>query len=402
MKKICEVCGSKNLKSALNLGLSPLCDDLIKFGSNRKSKLYKIQIYTCAICITAFQKYNVNKKKLFPKTYHYRARFTKDVLNGFNEILNKSLILLPSLKNKNILDIGCNDGSLLDLFKAKKANTIGVEPTGASKDAVQSGHKIYSEYFSSKTVKKIKNNFKTIDLIIFTNVFAHIENLNQLLNNLKKLVSKKTHIIIENHYFGSVIKKNQFDTFYHEHPRTYSATSFSFIAKKLNMNIQDIQFTKRYGGNIRVILSKNKNILNLKKIKTSEKNFCRNLKKMQSKINLWINRKKKIIKKLNERFGPLKSKAFPGRASILIKLLNLNNKNISAIYEKPGSIKIGNFAPNTKIPIKSDHDLFKNIKNTKVILNLAWHIPREIKIYLKQNKFRGKIINIIEQKDFIL
>ena len=113
--------------------------------------------------------------------------------------------------------------------------------------------------------------------------------MNQLLNNLKKLVSKKTHIIIENHYFGSVIKKNQFDTFYHEHPRTYSATSFSFIAKKLNMNIQDIQFTKRYGGNIRVILSTNKNILNFTKIKSSEKNFFINLKKMQCKINFWIN-----------------------------------------------------------------------------------------------------------------
>ena len=82
-------------------------------------------------------------------------------------------------------------------------------------------------------------------------------------------------------------------------------------------------------------------------------------------------------------------------------MLNLNNKNISPIYEKPGSIKIGNFAPNTKIPIKSDLDLFKNIKDTRVILNLAWHIPKEIKLYLKQNKFRGKIINIIEQKDFI-
>ena len=67
MKKICEVCGSKNLQSALNLGLSPLCDDLIKFKSNRKSKLYKIQIYTCAVCITAFQKYNVNKKNYFQK-----------------------------------------------------------------------------------------------------------------------------------------------------------------------------------------------------------------------------------------------------------------------------------------------------------------------------------------------
>ena len=57
-------------------------------------------------------------------------------------------------------------------------------------------------------------------------MFAHIEDLNSLINNLRKLVSDETYLIIENHYMGAVIKKNQFDTFYHEHPRTYSATSF--------------------------------------------------------------------------------------------------------------------------------------------------------------------------------
>ena len=233
MKKKCEICGSSKLNTALNLGTSPLCDDLIKFNSNRKSKLYKIEIYTCSNCITAFQKYNVNKKKLFPKTYHYRARFTKDVLNGFKEILSKSLKIFPNLKNKNVLDIGCNDGSLLNLYKSYGANTIGVEPTNASKDAKRVGHKIYPEYFTSKTVKKIKNKFNNIDLIIFTNVFAHIEDLNSLINNLRKLVSDETYLIIENHYMGAVIKKNQFDTFYHEHPRTYSATSFFHIAKNL-------------------------------------------------------------------------------------------------------------------------------------------------------------------------
>ena len=70
-----------------------------------------------------------------------------------------------------------------------------------------------------------------IDLICFTNVFAHIENLNELLKNLKALINKDTVLIIENHYLGSILKKNQFDTFYHEHPRTYSLKSFSFIAK---------------------------------------------------------------------------------------------------------------------------------------------------------------------------
>ena len=64
-------------------------------------------------------------------------------------------------------------------------------------------------------------------------------------------------------------------------------------------------------------------------------------------------------------------------------------------------MKIGNFAPNTKIPIKSDLNLFKKISQIKVILNLAWHIPNEINSYLRKNKFKGRIINIIDQKDFI-
>lgn len=401
MKKKCEVCGSQKLKTALKLGKSPLCDDLVNINSKRKNKLYKIEILICKNCLTAFQKYNVNKKKLFPKSYHYRARFTKDVLNGFKEIYNQSLKLIPKLKNKNILDIGCNDGSLLNLYKKQRANTIGIEPTGASKDAKRKGHKIYAEYFTHKTTDKIIKKYKTIDLIVFTNVFAHIENLNQLLQNLKKLISDDTCLIIENHYMGSVIKKSQFDTFYHEHPRTYSATSFIYIAEKLGMNIKQINFPRRYGGNIRVILS---NKINKKKflyIRKKEQKFYNQFKNMNKKVQLWLNKKKKIINELNKKYGPLCCKAFPGRASILIKLLNLNERNILAVYEKPGSMKIDNYVPNTRIPIKSDYELFKNINKIKVILNLAWHIPKEIKKYLNQNKFSGKIINIVDQKDFI-
>ena len=59
------------------------------------------------------------------------------------------------------------------------------------------------------------------------------------------------------------------------------------------MNIKDIQFTKRYGGNIRVILSKNNIKFNLTKINKIEKNFCKDLKKMQTKINLWIEENQK-------------------------------------------------------------------------------------------------------------
>ena len=102
---------------------------------------------------------------------------------------------------------------------------------------------------------------------------------------------------------------------------------------------------------------------------------------------------------MNEIYGPLPAKAFPGRAAILLKLLNFDKKNISAIYEKNNSKKIGYFAPSTKIPILSDSKLLKINKKIPII-NLAWHIDLEIKKYLRKKKINNKIITIINKKDF--
>jgi hypothetical protein len=51
------------------------------------------------------------------------------------------------------------------------------------------------------------------------------------------LLHESTKIIIENHYLGSILQKGQFDTFYHEHPRTYSYQSFKFVAKAFGLDV---------------------------------------------------------------------------------------------------------------------------------------------------------------------
>ena len=108
------------------------------------------------------------------------------------------------------------------------------------------------------------------------------------------------------------------------------------------------------------------------------------------------------MEKLNEIYNilekantPLVAKAYPGRAAILINILGLDENILKCIYEKPGSKKIDHYVPGTKIPIVSDEHLFKDIKELKVILNLAWHIPNEIERYLREKGFKGKLINII-------
>ncbi len=398
MNNICELCNSKKVNKVLDLGKHPLCDDLKKIGSKKKNIFYKIEILLCRNCITAHQKYQVKKKFLFHKNYHYRARFTNDVVNGLKDLVNFSEKKIGNLSNKNVLDVGCNDGSLLDFFKKKGCNTIGIEPTDAYKDINKKKHKIYNKYIDLNTVKEIKKKFHEIDLITFTNVFAHIENIKYLLKTLKIIISKKTYLIIENHYMGSILKKKQFDTFYHEHPRTYSLTSFIFIAKLLKLNILAVEFPKRYGGNIRVLMGpKNlKNKYNFKNKLKNEKKFYNQFLKMGKKIEIWRKIKSTELKKMFNKYGKIPAKGFPGRASILIKLLGLNEKIISNVYEKPNSLKVGYYVPGTLIPIKSDLTLFKNINRNKIILNLAWHIKDEIVKYLKKNNYKGKIINILD------
>jgi 2-polyprenyl-3-methyl-5-hydroxy-6-metoxy-1,4-benzoquinol methylase len=398
--KICEVCNSKKIKKVLDLGQHPLCDDLIKISSKKINKLYPIKIFFCLNCYTAHNYKKIKKTILFPKNYHYRARLTQDVLNGMKQLVLDCKKKFGSLKNKTILDIGCNDGSLLNFFKKEGCVTIGVEPTNAYKDIDLNKHVIYNTYLDQNTVSQIKKNHSNIDIITFTNVFAHINNLKELLNNLKTLLKFNTSVVIENHYLGSVLNKNQFDTFYHEHPRTYSAKSFFFIARQLNLFVNNISFPSRYGGNIRVFLNKSE-IKENYNIFQQEKYFFKKFKEMRLNIINWKKNKKELIINLYKKYGIMIGKAFPGRASILIRMLNINEKFIWAIFEKNDSPKIGHYVPGTKIPIYSDNILKKNKNNFKIIINFAWHIKKEIKKYLNKNNINARIINIIEKNDFI-
>ena len=397
----CQICNS-NLSNFLNLGKQPLCDDLK--SKPYKNKFYKLQIKFCKKCLTAFQKYNINKKLLFPKNYHYRSANTNDVLLGMKSLVNEISKIKKNLKNKTVLDIGCNDGSLLNFFKRKGCKTFGLEPTGAFFEAKKKGHQVLNNYFDNKTSKILKDKIKKVDVITFTNVFAHIENFKELISSLKNLITKETLVVIENHYLGEVIKKNQFDTFYHEHPRTYSLNSFFFISKLLNMNIVKYEFVKRYNGNIRVFLHSDKSFLNERKLKKDLKNEKKLIKKVslfQKKIDKWQVAKKDYFKNLSKKFGPIPAKAFPGRASILINLLNLSNKNISSVYEKDMSLKVNKYIPGTNIKIVKEKFFNDKERNKKKIINLAWHISGEIRSYLKQKmNYNGKVIDIISSKDF--
>lgn len=400
----CEVCGGTKLLPVLDLGRHPLCDDLVAVGDPRQCREYPISIVFCPTCATAHQRFQVPKEDLFPADYHYRSRFTADVLSGMRSLVASCVGRLGPLAGKVVLDIGCNDGSLLDFFREAGAKTAGIEPTGAGADAAAKGHFVIQNYLSDATAVAIRDGVGTPDLITFTNVFAHIEDLSGVLAAVKTLLGPKTTIVIENHYLGAVLERHQFDTFYHEHPRTYSYQSFDFIAKSLGLDIVDVEFPARYGGNIRVTLGhgaqSEKGKTTAAEVIAREKNFLGDFGQLGRDVELWKDRKGRQIKEIVARHGPIRAKAFPGRAAILVKLLGLTEKEIVAVHEKPGSIKIGHYVPGTRIPIVSDDVLFSSGDQTRPLLNLAWHISAEIRQYLAEHAYKGPVVDVLGADDF--
>lgn len=396
----CEVCGGSRLHPVIDLGLHPMCDDLVAVGDDRVCSEFPIDILYCDTCRTAHQRFQIPKRLLFPTTYHYRSRQTLDVLNGMRLLVDACESSYGSLTGKKVLDVGCNDGSLLSIFAQRGAETFGIEPTGASVDAAAAGHNVINDFLSEDVARDVVRRFGHPSIVTFTNVFAHIEDLGAVIRALEALSNADTKIVIENHYLGAILAKRQFDTFYHEHPRTYSFTSFEHIAASLGMSVARVEFPDRYGGNIRVFLDRgDRTAVDRTALHDRERSFGDDLVRLSQHVERWKGRKHAQVAALVRQHGALSAKAFPGRAAIPIRMLKLDRDAIAAVYEKPGSPKIGHYVPGTRIPIMSDDD-FATASHNAPIVNLAWHIAREIEGYMRSRGFSREIVDIIADADF--
>ncbi len=179
------------------------------------------------------------------------------------------------------------------------------------------------------------------------------------------------------------------------------------MAHSLGLVILNVAFPSRYGGNIRVFMGRGKpdtdqeNTVDRKELDERENQFFDDFTLLRNNIKHWQKTKKNSLENQFNTYGKLRAKAFPGRAAILVKMLELDENIISAVYEKPGSLKIGHYLPGTRIPILSDDD-FPSSDNSGPVLNLAWHISDEIKGYLAKNGHEGPVLDILSKEDFVI
>ena len=391
----CQISGVKDLKTILSLCYLPPVNKLKKINSSLCEDVF----YPSELMFSPSSKLVqlstiVNKEILFPKEYPYTSSTTKILRENFKELYKDCRKIIDITSKDLIIDIGSNDGNLLNNFK-NHHKVLGITPEKIGKIAIKKGINTLIRYFDKNTSDLILRKFGKAKVITATNVFAHIENVNLLMKNLLRILKDDGVFISESHYLVSLIKTNQYDTIYHEHLRYYSLTSLKYLFEKYDMEIIYAKKINPHGGSIRVYAArKNKFIINknVQKILKFEKNFLNwktfnNFKKnvVDSKLNLYS-----ILKKLKGNNKKIYGIGAPSRASTLINYVGLDENIIDCILEIDGSYKIGNYIPGKKIPILSEKQLYN--KPPDYVILFSWHITSELKLNLKKKGYKGKFI----------
>ena len=394
----CQICNSKKMHLILDLGHQPLCDSLLtKEMLNNPEKIYPLRMLWCEECSLTQLDYCVDGNEVYHPDYPYRTGITKELveyLNGMSDSLAKKYTLN---QNDLVVDLGSNDGTLLTGFKKHGIRTVGVEPTNIAKIANKNNIETVQKFFTTNVSNNIKNTHGQASLIVATNMFAHMATLGEVISGIELLLKPDGVFVFENHYLLDVIEGGQFDTIYHEHLRTYSLKSLIKLFSYYNFTITDVERGTRYGGNIRVHVTKGKNrdvserVESLLKLEEESglyqlETYTKFAERVKRAKNDFMN----FIFKIKSEHKTIVGNSCPGRCVTLLNYYGVDNELLPYIAEQPTSLKLDRFLPGKHIPIVNNEILIKEQPDYVVLL--AWHYAKPIMEQLKERGLKSNFI----------
>ena len=389
--KCCRLCNSEKINSVFNVGKTPLANSYTKKNLNKKLKKYPLGLNLCNSCGHLQLTHSIKPEKMF-NNYLYK---TNTSYKNYLHFKNYADEIKRNFKKKDgkILDIASNDGTFLNFFDKKKFFRLGIDPAkNLKKISNKKGITQIDSFFTKKNSIKIRKKYQQFDIITANHVCAHVENLNNFFQGVKNLLKSDGIFIFEISYRGSVLKKNTFDTIYHEHLDYHALFPIVKFLKKYDLKLYNFKITEAQGGSLRIYTAKNPKTINIKKINkqiVKEKNEYKlfnnsTYKNFEKKINECKNQLQQILKIFDEKNL---SVAGYGAAAKTTTLLNyfelLENKQIKYTFDD-NTLKQGLYLPGTAIKILNPKSL--KSKKLDILIIFAWNYSDTIIKNIKKNK----------------
>ena len=386
-RKTCRSCNSKNLLSILFLGNQYVSNFVGDDFVHKESHKVPLELVLCDSnfggCGLLQLKHTASRELLY-KQYWFRSGLNETMKKALADVVTNAKRIVKLHPDNLVLDIGCNDGTLLRSYK-NEVRKIGFEPAkNLVKEAKVGTTKIINDFFSYKIFNK---NFHSSKCKIITSIamFYDLEDPNSFVHDVARCLDKEGIWIIQMAYLVPMLNLNAFDNIGHEHLEYYSLKSLKMLLEKHKLEIFKVELNEVYGGSIRTYIKhkENKSISKSKSVSNFE-----NQEKMIGLENkkVYDDFSKRVFEIKNQLNNFIKEEVSNGKkiyaygastkGNTLLQYCNLNSKIIKKAVDRD-PLKWGKRTVGTKIPIISEKQA--RVDRPDYFLILPWHLVNYFK-----------------------
>ncbi len=387
---MCRVCESKALRPVLSLGNQYVSN----FVDSPSSEALKVPL-DLVLCpresggCGLLQLRHTTSPELLYEQYWYKSGINRMMRDALADVVRKAEELVGLSPGDVVLDIGCNDGTLLRSYTAPNLMLVGFEPAKNLVDEASIGAtRLINEFFSSKAFER---NFRNRKARIITAIamFYDLDDPNAFVSDVAKILDKEGVFIIQMNYLASMLEKNAFDNICHEHLEYYSLESLRYLLERHGLEVFDVELNDVNGGSFRAYIRHADNSLivpfdggveRLKKVEQREQSLGLHTRKPYAEFAARVNDLKGRIRGFIQREVRGGRTVFLYGASTkgntLLQFFELDNTLIRAAAERNPE-KWGKRTVGTLIPILSEEEARR--QRPDYFLVLPWHFIEEFR-----------------------
>lgn len=369
IRTTCAGCGADELEVFLDLGKTPLADRFPTRGDEVEAT-YPLKVAVCRACQLVQQLCVVPDDQLFGDDYGFYTGASPSAVQYFHQYADRAVREFGLDSSKLVVEIACNDGTLLERLEAGGARGVGVEPANGPAAAARArGLHVVGLPFSDSVAAGMVDDYGLADLVVANNVAAHVKDPHDFFAGVDRVLAPDGAAIVEVQHLEALLAGTMWDHVYHEHRFFYSLRTLAALAAPHGLKVADVRETPAQGGSIRVVLTRT--ALGLQRgLAEPVSNESTTYAGFQARVNHAAMRLFDLVAAEVAWDNVVAGLGATAKSTTLLNYAGLTNEHIDYVVDlTPG--KIGRYTPGTKIPIVEPGAPGRRHPDTKLVL--AWN-----------------------------
>src|SRR3989441_5633512 len=252
----CLICHAAT-EPFMSFGKMPLANGFLTAGQFRNEYFFELVVAFCPSCCMVQLSEQPSREKMFTPNYAYFSSTSMSMATHFEMFAQQVIADYLPPHDPFVVEIGCNDGILLEHFGQVGIRHLGIEPSAnVAQVAINKGLRTLLRYFDEDLAREIVAEYGQADAVLGANVLCHIPYLHSVVAGIKTLLKPGGVLVFEDPYLGDILEQTSYDQIYDEHAFYFSVTSVSYLFERHGLEVVDLRPQNVHGGSMRYVVAR--------------------------------------------------------------------------------------------------------------------------------------------------